>query len=217
MTKKTIVSLVSIIAISTLMIGCGGSSSTTPAVTEPVADTGVIAGQTQTDNTTLDATQINAGTVSKDIELVVETVDKAATSTATIKAGTQFLDANGDILADVVPKIALTQKKGESATATETTKSVQTEINFTDANGNKITPTQAVEVKVKAPEGSKAGDEVQLSIPDAAEKGTGQQKLVIFIVDANGFLTVRILPDAFKNLTVIVIIVEKRTPVTGAS
>jgi protein involved in polysaccharide export with SLBB domain len=64
---------------------------------------------------------------------------------------------------------------------------------------------------MKAPSGTKPGDKVRVDIPDGAiaSKKTVQDKLVIFVIGANGNIHITILPEVFKRLTVVVIIVER--------
>lgn len=208
--------LLSIITLSVLTIGCGGgggsSSSTT---TEPTVITTPESNGSKT--TTLSSSEINAGVVSKDVIITSTTSDNLSRSLLTIPSGTAFTDENGTTLTNVNPKVELGQQTDSSSTTTEKVYSVQTEVKITDTQGNKIVPTEAVEVKIRAPKNSRPGDLVSLSIPDGAEKGTDQQKLVIFMVDANGFLTVKIFPRVFRNLLVIVIIIQKRIPFDQAT
>ena len=210
MTKKTITSLFSIVAITALTIGCG-SSSTTKAQepTALVAPTAQV--QTVEENLT-----VNAGVVSQETIITVNSKDGTATSEVTVPAGTTFTDASGKKLETVVPQVSLSQDVGAKSEETEQKLITQTKIEITDQTGTKIIPSEPMDVKVKAPSGAKPGDEVNVSIPENASKTPGQEKLVIFIVDANGFITVRLFPDVFKNTTVILIIVERTIPLTGA-
>ena len=93
---------------------------------------------------------------------------------------------------------------------------------MTDEKGNKIIPTKPLKVTIKAPNGSKPGDKVKVDIPNdiiGTSKKIFQEKLVILIVDMNGNITFTVTPQAFKKLTIILIIIEKITtiPVTGGA
>ncbi len=203
--------LFSIVVISTLTIGCGSSSSK-PKIKEPTE-----LPPTPQAETVKKEIPTDAGVVSKDIKIEVKSKDGKAKSELIVPAGTAFTDASGKKLETVTPKVTVTQDKGEKSEAKEKKLITQTKIKLTDKNGTKIIPTKPIDVKVKAPSGAKPGDEVKVSIPDGADKAPGQKKLVIFIVDEDGFISVRIFPEVFKNMTVVVIIVEKEIPLTGAT
>lgn len=163
MRKQIIGTMLSVVTFTAFMTGCGNGSST-PVQTEPAALTSgnIVANQTGTETVTLNSSQINAGVLTTDVALTTTTKDTKSTSTLTIPSGTSFTNESGEALTNVTPKLAATQKKGKETTSSETTNIVQTEIKLTDTNGNKIIPTEAMTVKVKAPEGAKPGDEVQV-------------------------------------------------------
>ncbi len=203
--------LFSLIAISALTIGCGSSSSTVKTK-EPTP-----LAQTNQAETVKKEIPTDGGVVSEEIKVKVTSKDKTATSELTVPAGTAFTDASGKKLETVTPKVSLTQDKGEDSGGKEQKLITQTKINLTDKSGAKIIPTKPLDVKVKAPSGAKPGDEVKVSIPDGTNKTPGQKKLVLFIVDENGFISIRIFPKVFQNTTVVLIIIEKDTPLTGAT
>ena len=74
---------------------------------------------------------------------------------------------------------------------------------------------------MKAPSGSKPGDKVRVDMPDGATVSkrdrVNLEKVIIVTVGADGYINITILPEIFKNLTVIVIIIERVTtiPITG--
>ena len=209
--KKIGMMFLSVVCISTIILGCGGSSSTSktkePTELTPTNQAETVKKEIPTD----------AGVVSEDTKVEVKSKDGKASSELTVPAGTAFTDASGKKLETVTPKITVTQDKGEKSEDKEKKIITQTKIEVTDKNGTKIIPTKPIDVKVKAPSGAKPGDEVKVSIPEGADKAPGQKKLVIFIVDENGFISVRIFPEVFKSITVILIIVEKDIPITDNS
>lgn len=222
MNKKLFSRMLFVTIFSLLVLGCGDSSSNPPATeaTEPerLNDNVVIADQTQTETQTIDDTKIGAdGVLTEEVEVKVSTVDNTAQSIVTIPQGNAFEDENGTIQTNVTPKIEVIQKKGKETTNTNVEYSVETEIKITDVEGKKIIPTEPVIVKIKAPANAKPGDEVRLSIPEGAEKADGQEKLVVFIVDQNGFLTIRVFPQVFRNFTVVLIVLVKDVPLDQAT
>ena len=206
MSKQKSKNLFLLIVASTLIIGCGSTSKKNTS--EPVELT-----PTNQAQTTTKEIPTNAGVTSQETTIEVESKDETATSELTIPAGTAFLDASGQQLESVTPQISLTQDKKD----TKEKLLAQTKLKFTDKNGNKIIPTEPFDIKVKAPSGAKPGEEVKVSIPTDATKVPTHEKLVIFIVDANGFISIRLFPNVFKNSTVILIIIEKEIPLTGAT
>lgn len=212
MTKK-ITGLLSIVAISALTIGCG-SSSATPVQAEPSEVTAPTA--TGTTTTTLTSSQINAGVTTTPVTVSVTTTDNQGTADVTLATGTAFEDVNGTKLENVTPSLNVVQEVGSSTENSSTTKTVQTTIKLTDAQGNKLVPTEAVTVKIKAPSNAKPGDEVRVSVPDGVNSSTKQEKLIIVIVAADGTISFAILPNVFRGQTAILIIVEKTT-VSGAA
>ncbi|MBD3794086.1 MAG: hypothetical protein IE889_08030, partial [Campylobacterales bacterium] len=69
-----------------------------------------------------------------------------------------------------------------------------------------------VTAKVAAPAGSKPGDKVTIDVPDgvsAAKTGAVDEKLIVVVVGDDGFVHVSIIPEVFRNHTVVVIIVRK--------
>jgi len=207
---KIIGSLLSIVVISALTIGCGSSNTTEKEPTKITTPTA-----SGTTSSTLNSSQISEGVITTPVTISVATSDNKSTATVTLKEGTAFTDSDGNTLNNVIPKVDLSQATGNSTANSNVTQTVQTEIKLTDSAGNKIVPTEAVTLKIKAPNNAKPGDEVKLSVPNGISKATSQEKLIIFIVDENGFISITILPEVFKNSLAILIIIEKTT-VTGA-
>jgi len=211
MTKLRIASLLTIVTISILTVGCKGTARTSLAEEqEPSAITNPSSSGTKT--TSVSNSQIEGGIITSPVTISVATKGNESESELKLEAGTKFKDADGNVLEKVFPKFELGQATGNS----NATESVQTKINLTDAQGNKIIPTEAVTLKVKAPGNAKPGDEVRISVPEGVSKSTKQEKLLILIVGADGTVSLTLLPDVFKNNTVVVIIIEKKTIVTGA-
>jgi len=204
MKKQIVNTFVSLVTVALLMVGCGSSSENT-ATTEPTAIT-THSNEASTSSETL---TMNGGVVAQDVVITTATKDKKSDSTVTVPAGTTFTDKDGKALDSVTPTLAVTQDKSSKSSSTSVTDKTQTEIKLTDENGNPIAPSEPVTVKVKAPGNAQPGEEVSVSIPDDATKADGQKKLVIFIVDANGYISVKLFPAVFKKHTVILIIIEK--------
>jgi len=207
---KTISSLLSIFAISILIIGCGSSNTTEKEPTEITTPT-----SRGTISNTLDSSQISEGVITDDVTISVATSDNKSTATVTLTDGTKFTDLNGNELDNVFPKLELDQAIGDLAANSNVTQKVQTKIELTDADGNRIIPTKAVTLKIKAPSNAKPGDKVKVSVPNSTSKSTTQEKLIIITIDENGFVTVTIFPELFGDLLVVIIIIEQPT-VTGA-
>ena len=211
--KKLILNrMFSLIAISALTIGCGSSSSKVKTK-EPTP----LEEPTSQAQSVIKEIPVDSGIVSQDVKVEVQSKDGKSSSELIVPAGTTFTDASGKKLETVTPKIIVAQDKGEKNEGKEKKRITQTKIKFTDKNGNKIIPTKPIDVKVKAPSGAKPGDEVKVSIPEGADKVPIEKKLIIFIVDENGFISIRLYPSVFKTSTVIVIVVEKDIPLTGAT
>ena len=164
-------------------VGCSGDAdTTTPAVVKTEATQAI-------DPKAFDAT---TGAVTKD------TTIKAGNTgtTMALTSGTVFRDASGTVItkapvADVVVK--------KSATKSTTT------IKF-EVDGKKVIPTESVVISVPAPKGAKAGDTVQIEVPD---DGSITQKLIFVVVNADGTVNVRVFPKAFEKTIVIIVEVKK--------
>jgi hypothetical protein len=181
--KKTIrLAIASLLAIGAF-VGCDGeaTSSNTPSVVTTEATQAI------------DATKFDAATGA----VITETLIEAGTTgaTMTIPAGTVLQDVAGN---PITKAPSLEVKAEKSATEASTT------INF-EVDGKKVVPTESVVFSVPAPAGSKAGDTVQIEVPD---DGRITQKLIFVIVKADGTVDVRIFPKAFKKTIVIVVKVK---------
>jgi hypothetical protein len=177
--KKTIrLAIASLLAIGAF-VGCDGDAgSTTPAVVTTEA------------TEALDATAFDASTGGVTTETPI-TAGSTGT-TMTIPAGTVLQDVDGN---PITKAPSLEVKAEKSATEAKTT------LNF-EVDGKKVIPTESVVMSVPAPAGAKAGDTVQIEVPD---DGSITQKLILVIVKADGTVDIRIFPKAFKKTIVIVV------------
>ena len=184
--KKTMrLAMASLLAIG-LFAGCNGNA--TSNATEEVVTTEA----TQA----IDATAFDAATGAVTTETPIE-AGKTGT-TMTIPAGTVLQDVDGNAITKAP---SLEVKAEKSATEASTT------INF-EVDGKKVIPTESVVFSVPAPAGSKAGDTVQIEVPD---DGSITQKLIFVVVKADGTVDVRVFPKAFKKTIVIVVQVKVDT------
>ena len=182
MNKRMRLLIASLMAVG-FFVGCSGDAdTTTPAVVKTEAKQAI------------DTTAFNAdtGAVTKD------TTIKAGNTgtTMALTSGTVFQDASGNAIkkapvADVVVK--------KSATKATTT------IKF-EVDGKKVIPTESVVISVPAPKGAKAGDTVQIEVPD---DGSITQKLIFVVVNADGTVNVRVFPKAFEKTIVIIVEIKK--------
>ncbi len=163
-----------------VFIGCGSSSNTNSN------DNGVVSSEYKLVNSEIS----EDGTVKKDIE-----VDLADKTKLKLPEGTKLTNEDGDYVS-TSPIVKLFKYD-----------SGKIELKFEDENGNKLVPTEPVEVSIKAPDGAKAGDKVKLDVPSAEDKQKRQNKLTLYIVDANGYLNVLIFPDIFKKFNVVAFVV----------
>lgn len=181
--------IVSLMAVG-LLTGCGSSKAT---ATETVVEATAAIPAEDFDT--------NTGETTKEVTIKVESNGNEVAE-VDIPAGTSFTDEDGNLVKEV-PSV----KAKETTTATEVT----TEISFF-ADGKKVIPSEPVTAKVAAPAGSKPGDKVTIDVPDgvsAAKTGAVAEKLIVVVVGADGFVHVSIIPQLFKNYTVVVIIVRK--------
>jgi len=88
----------------------------------------------------------------------------------------------------------------------------QAEINLATKDGKKIIPTEPINISIAAPAGVKAGDKVKIDVPEGVNVGT--EKLTIFIVGNDGFIHLSIAPKVFKTnyIIIFIIIPEKINP-----
>ena len=197
-----------------LIAGCGGGGGSSDAEKRPTLNEDNIV-NTSTEEKKFEADEFSGGVIQKDVEVVVKSDKGEETAKTVIPAGTEFKDEAGKVV-EVAPTFAVVQKESVEETVKDgkkTTKNVvKTEIKFTDKDGKKIIPSEPVTVIMKAPAGSKPGDEVLVDIPDGAtiNKKTIQEKLTVVIVDENGKVTVTIYPHVFEGQDVVMIFIEKK-------
>ena len=121
-----------------------------------------------------------------------------------IPEGTVLQDIDGNPITKAPTATVKTEKD---------TKEAKTTIDFT-VDGKRVIPTEPVVISIPAPKGAKPGDTVQIEVPDdgsISEKSLEskiQQKLVFFIINANGTIDIRVFPNAFKNQIVLVVIIK---------
>jgi len=181
--KKTVrLAIASLLAIG-LFVGCDGdaTSSTTPAVVTTQATQAI-------DAAAFDAT---TGAVTTETPIEAGTTG----TTMTIPAGTVLQDIDGNPITKA-PSLEVKAEKSETEASTT--------INF-EVDGKKVIPTESVVFSVPAPAGSKAGDTVQIEVPD---DGSITQKLIFVVVKADGTVDIRVFPKAFEKEIVIVVKVK---------
>jgi hypothetical protein len=216
---KTLITLFAIF----LIIGCGGSSGSSNIEKRPqLNENNIVSIATQ--EMELTENQFSDGVVIENVIITAQT-DGIDTVTATISEETEFVNDKGEAIT-APPVVALVQQESTEEIVKEgkvTTKNVvKAELKLVDKDGNKIIPSKPMEIVMKAPSGTKPGDKVRVEIPDGAtaSKKTVQEKLIIVVVGADGNIHITILPEVFKKLTVIVIIVERSlppVPITGGT
>ena len=179
--KKTIRLLIASILAIGLFVGCTGDADSTPAVVKTEAVQVM-------DTAAFDAT---TGAVTK------ETPIKAGNTgtTMTLSEGTVLQDIDGNPITKA-PTAEVKVEKSETET--------KTTLNF-KVDGKRVIPTEPVVMSVPAPAGAKAGDPVQIDVPDGIES---TQKLIFVLVKSDGTVDIRIFPKAFKKAIVIVVKVK---------
>ncbi len=208
-----------------LMSGCGSSSSSENQ--QPTLNEENIVSVRDV-STVLSEESFANGVLEEELTISLDSTDddQEELAAVTLPSGTQFVTEEGVVL-QKPPVLQIVQQASstttrESATEDKTSNVVKGEIKFVDQEGNKIIPTEPVEISMAAPAGSKPGDEVRVEIPDGVDKATGQSKLTLFIVDRDGNIRVIVAPQVFETLDVVVIIIEKivvevsAEPLTGA-
>jgi len=216
---KTLITLFAIF----LIIGCGGSSSSSNIEKRPqLNENNIVSIATQ--EMELTENQFSDGVVIENVIITAQT-DGVDAVTATISEETEFVNDKGEAIT-APPVVALVQQESTEEIVKEgkvTTKNVvKAELKLVDKDGNKMIPSKPVEIVMKAPSGTKPGDEIRVDIPTGTttNKEAVSEKLVFVVVGADGNVYVKIVPQIFRNLTVIVIIIERTsppTPITGGS
>jgi len=183
MNKRMRLLIASLMAVG-FFVGCSGDAdTTTPAVVK-----------TEVTTPPIDATAFSAdtGAVTKDI-----TIKAGNTGTKlALTSGTVFQDASGNVITKAPVADVVVKKSATKATTT---------IKF-EVDGKKVIPTESVVISVPAPKGAKAGDTVQIEVPD---DGSITQKLIFVVVNADGTVNVRVFPKAFEKTIVIIVEIKK--------
>jgi Cu/Zn superoxide dismutase len=180
--KKTIRLAIGLLLAVGLFTGCDGDvTSSTPTVitTEAIA--------------VIDTNVFDTATGAVTTETAIEAGDTG--TTMSIPAGTVLQDIDGNPITEAP---SLEVKAEKSATEASTT------INF-EVDGKKVVPTESVVFSVPAPDGAKAGDIVQIEVPD---DGSITQKLIFVLVKADGTVDIRVFPAAFTKTIIIVVKVQ---------
>jgi len=224
MKKIRLKNIIAIFAILFLFSGCGGRSSSSVEQRPSLNEDNII--NSASEEVALEPTQFSEGIVTEDIVVEVEDKDNTVVAQSVIPESTQFVNSNGDEV-DTPPVVSIALKESveeEVDDGKKIVKSVvQTNLQILNDDGDKLIPSEPINVKVKAPEGTKAGDKVKVYIPDDATVSTkmtlSQEKLVIVTVGADGYVNVIIIPQIFKDETVVVILIERvdEIPITGGT
>jgi len=184
MNKKMRLVIASLLAVG-FFVGCTGDAGTsTPAV--------VTINATQA----VDETAFDAGTGAITKETTIKAGDTG--TKMVLSEGTVFKDASGKRVTKAPVAEVIVKKSETKATTT---------INF-EVDGKKVTPTESVVISVPAPKGAKAGDRVQIEVPD---DGSITKKLIIVIVKPDGTVDIRVFPKAFEKTIVIIVEIRKDT------
>jgi len=183
---KKIVQIFCVLIVSVFVIGCQGNIDCNSSSTV-VAEL----------NEKIPETNFQQGLITKDTTIKVETEDKKLLSTVTIKKDTQFENKDG---------IAITEIPSISVKTTQLEETSNSTIKFTNRKGEVVAPNKPFKVAIKAPTNAKVGDRVKIGIPDGSS--TQIQKVIIRVVDKNGFISVEItINDPQYARTVITIAV----------
>jgi len=224
MKKIRLKNIIAIFAILFLFSGCGGRSSSSVEQRPSLNEDNII--NSASEEVALEPTQFSEGIVTEDIVVEVEDKDNTVVAQSVIPESTQFVNSNGDEV-DTPPVVSIALKESveeEVDDGKKIVKSVvQTNLQIVNDDGDKLIPSKPINVKVKAPEGTKVGDKVKVYIPDDATVSSkttlSQEKLVIVTVGADGYVNVIIIPQIFKDETVVVILIERvdEIPITGGT
>ena len=205
------------------IIGCGSSSNSSIEKRPSLNENNIVA--TANTEARISEDRIsNEGVIKEDIPIIAQSEDGTSAVETVISEGTTFQNTKGETIT-TPPTVSIVQQESVEKVVQEgkeTTKNVvKSEIKLTDDNGDKIIPTKPVKVNMKAPSGSKPGDKVRVDMPDGATVSkrdrVNLEKVIIVTVGADGYINITILPEIFKNLTVIVVIIERviTVPITG--
>jgi len=160
---------------------------------------------------------VEDGVSTKEIDIVVKSESSnQKVVEAVIPEETVFENEHGEPI-DTVPVIHITQKEVLEKDVKESKFSIRNrskvEIKIEDYKGKRVIPSKPLKVTLKAPKEAKAGDKVRVEIPDGAviedKDNNLKEKLIVAVVSSDGYIHVKIFPEVFKKVTVVVIIVEK--------
>ena len=144
---------------------------------------------------TISETNFEEGLVTTETTIKIETEDEELLSTVTLAEDTQFEDKNGVAITETPLLVVKSTKEEDSSTAT---------IKFVDSKGDIVKPTKSFRVGIKAPANANPGDTVKVEVPDNGH--TQIQKIIILIVDKNGFVFFNVtINDNEKTTTVIIL------------
>jgi len=172
------------------LVGCGSSGKTPTTI---VAET----------TTPIPTENIDGGVVTKETNIPVKASDGTKLATVTLDAGTGFKNPKNNETITETPNLIVK--------VTKSTKS-QAEISFATEDGTKVIPTELVKVAIAAPAGAKPGDKVKIDVADGITAGT--EKLTIFIVGNDGFIHLIIAPQVFRNVIILIIVLDTVNPNT---
>jgi len=194
--------------------GCGDGSSCDLSSNSRANQNSDNLTKTVDKNVSIPQDSFSSGKVTKETVIPIKNDKNEEVVNAIIPEETEFQDINGTKITEP-PKIEVIQE--------ENSNTVQTKLNIIDEKGNKVIPTKPINLKVKAPSGTKAGDEVQVVIPDGAQiiEKMNAEKIVYPTVGKDGFIKIKIEPIVFKKVNIIKIAISKKkkptTPITGGA
>jgi len=204
--------------------GCGssGSSHSTeprPALNEDNIVSSVVE-EVKLDNKVVEGVAVD------DIVVVVESPKDGKVIETVIPAETEFRYENGELV-EAPPVVKIVQKESVAENAKDGKVEIKdvskVEIKIEDPNGKIVIPSKPVEVKLKAPKNAKPGSRVRVDVPDGAliknKIESIKNKLMVVVVGDDGYIHLTIVPETFKRLKVVVIIVEAviEKPITGGA
>ena len=171
--------LIGLVVTMGLFFGCNGNSKSSTETTKATQ--------------VMDATAFDSATGA-----VTSDTDIKAGKTGVvmnIPSGTVLQDENGNPITKAPTTDVKVEKDSKKATTT---------LDFT-VDGKRVIPTEPIVISVPAPKGAKAGDEVEIKVPD---DGSIQEKLIIVIVKSDGTVDIRVFPKAFKKIIVIIVMIK---------
>ena len=181
--NRKIVQIFTILVVSSFIFGCHSESrKKTTVVTAEV-------------NEVISATNFQEGVVTQETTINIETKENELLSTVIVKEDTQFENTDGVAITET-PLLVVKTTKSE-----DTSESI---IKFTNTKGEVVTPTKPFKVGIKAPAGANPGDRIKVEIPDGSS--TQIQKILIRVVDQNGFIFVEITINDLRDATTIITI-----------